>query len=35
MVIWIPSGESGDSSRSTSEAEEIFQSLVSAGCNTL
>ena len=35
MVIWIPSGEFGDSSRSTSEADEIFQSLVSAGCKTL
>ena len=35
MVIWVPFGDSGDASRSPKEADQIFNSLVQAGCNEL
>lgn len=35
MVIWVPSGDVDDESRSSSEAAEVYQTLISAGCKPL
>ncbi len=35
MVIWIPKGEASDESRNSAEAEEIYKTLLAAGCKPL